>query len=219
MKIILKEPRLAFAQIWEPKAFQAGQTEKFNANFLFSPTDIFVGKLFNNGKNKEGKDNLPTIIKGTAKTIEAAIKLVADDKWKDKASVVLASIKGNPNKFCFRNGDTKSEYDGYAGNLFLGASSKQRPKIIDRDGKTPLTQADGRPYSGCYVSPILDIWAYDNQFGKGISCTLLGMQFVRDGDAFSGGSAASDDDFEDLSGGADAPAIGDTAGEAVGGLV
>ena len=32
-----------------------------------------------------------------------------------------------------------------------------------------------------------------------MNATLLGVQFVRDGAAFAGGTTASDDDFEDLS--------------------
>lgn len=194
-KIVLKDVRIAFAQIWEAKAFQTGATLKYNANFLFPP----------------GSAN--------AKLIEGTIKQVATEKWADKGEAVLASIKGNPNKYCYRDGATKPEYDGYAGNMFVGASSKVRPKIMDRDGKTPLVQADGRPYSGSYVNAILEVWAQDNQFGKGINCSLLGVQFVRDGDAFSGGGTASEDDFEDLSDGSDAPDVGGDVQAAGGGFV
>ncbi len=194
MKIVLKDTRLAFAQIWEPKAFQPGSKAKFNGNFLFAPTSP------------------------NAKIVENAIKEVATEKWGAKANEVIASLKGNANKFCFRNGNTKPDYEGYPGNLFVGASNVTRPTIMDRDGKTPLVQSDGRPYSGCFVNAVLDIWAQDNQYGKGIQCSLLGVQFVRDGDAFSGGGVAKEDDFEDLSDGADAPDVGN-ADTGAGGFV
>lgn len=61
-----------------------------------------------------------------------------------------------------------------------------------------LTVTAGRPYSGCYVNATITIFAYDNQ-GKGISASLGGVQFFRDGDAFAGGGVASEDDFDDLS--------------------
>jgi len=65
--------------------------------------------------------------------------------------------------------------------------------------KSPVVEADGVIYSGCYVNAIIDLWAQDNQFGKRINATLLGVQFAYDGDAFaSGGSGVSVDDFDDL---------------------
>jgi hypothetical protein len=70
--------------------------------------------------------------------------------------------------------------------------------------KNPLVAADGKPYAGCYVNTTVEFWAQDNSYGKGIRCTLLGVQFLRDGDAFSAGSVATPDDFEALAEGAGA---------------
>jgi hypothetical protein len=75
--------------------------------------------------------------------------------------------------------------------------SKGRPLVIDRN-RDPLTAADGKPYSGCYVNVSIDVWAQDNKYGKRINAQLKGIQFVRDGDAFGGGAPASPDEFEDL---------------------
>lgn len=108
-------------------------------------------------------------------------------------------------RFNFRDGDEKSDYDGYEGSMYISANNKARPLVIDRD-RTPLTAQDGRPYSGCYVDASIEIFAYDNQ-GKGISASLCGIQFRKDGDAFAGGGVASVDDFDDISAGADAEAL------------
>ncbi len=54
--------------------------------------------------------------------------------------------------------------------------------------KTALTEADGRIYAGCYVNFNVDIWAQDGQY-TGIRCSLNGVQFVKDGDAFGGAAA------------------------------
>ena len=83
----------------------------------------------------------------------------------------------------------------------VSAKSKTRPLVIDTD-KTPLAEEDGKPYVGCYVNAIIEFFGYDNS-GKGVSATLKGVQFVRDGDAFSAVAPASEDDFDDLSDGAD----------------
>lgn len=178
MIINLKNVRLAFFDGFKPVAFEDGEGEKKYASTFLIP------------KNS-----------AQAKEVKAAITEVAKAAWKDKAPAVLKQLEGNPNKYCFQDGDGKS-YDGYAGNFALAAKNKKRPSIVDRD-KTPLTEEDGKPYSGCYVNASVEIWAQDNKWGKGIRASLRGIQFVRDGDAFSAGSVASADEFDDLGEGAD----------------
>jgi len=173
MQIKLTNVRLSFADIFEPRAFKPGDPPKYKGTFLVPKDD-----------------------KKQLKVIEDAILAVAKEKWPKNAEKVLASIRGNANKFCFQDGDTKS-YAGYEGMMAFSASSKTRPLVLDRD-KSPLTKDDGRPYSGCYVNCSVDIFAYDNS-GNGISATLRGVQFYRDGEAFGGGAPASADEFEDLS--------------------
>lgn len=178
MIIKLKNVRLAFFDGFTPVAFEEGQDKKYASTFLLDK------------KNPQ------------VKVIEAAIKEVAQAAWKDKGDATLKAIRTNPNKYCFQDGDTKS-YDGYAGCMSLAARNKKRPTIIDVD-KTPLTEQDGKPYSGCYVNASVEIWAQDNQYGKAIRASLRGIQFLRDGDAFSAGGVANEDEFEDLGSGADA---------------
>lgn len=178
--IFLNSVRNSFPALWTPEAYEEGQEKKYKLTALVP----------------KGSPN--------AKAIDKAILEVATEAWKAKAKSTLESIKGNPNKYCFQDGDGK-DYDGYEGMMALSASNKQRPTIWDRDGKTPLTEADGRPYAGCYVNVKVEIWAQDNKYGKGIRAKLLGVQFVKDGDSFSAGAApAGEGDFGDLGDGADA---------------
>ncbi|WGM02416.1 DUF2815 family protein [Arsenophonus nasoniae] len=174
MKIKLNNVRLAFPDLFEPSQF-SGQSEfKYRATFLIakSRTDLI-------------------------EEIKTGIKAVIKEKWGAKeVEKIYNNICNNPNRFCFQDGDNK-EYDGYAGNMYLSASNKSRPSVFDRN-TSPLTAQDGRPYSGCYVNAIIEFYAYDFN-GKGVSASLRGVQFFRDGDAFSGGSVASVDEFEDLS--------------------
>lgn len=172
MILTLKNVRLAFPDLFVPTAFEDGQEKKYGATFL--------------------------IPKGSAQEQEVrdAIEQIAADQWKAKAKTVLASIENNPNKFCFRDGDIQ-DYDGYAGHMSLTARNKKRPTVKDRDTST-LTADDERPYAGCYVNASVEIWAQDNQYGKGMRASLRGVQFVRDGDAFTAGTVARDDEFEDL---------------------
>lgn len=136
------------------------------------------------------------------KLLDAAIAEVAKEKWKDKADGVLKKIIAD-GKSCFVKAEYENNsgevYDGFEGSFSLGARSAQRPLVIDRD-KSPLVPSDGRPYPGCYVNAQVDIWAQDNSFGRRINAQLSGVQFLRDGDAFSGGAPAKPSDFDEVEG-------------------
>lgn len=180
MKVKLQNVRLSFPDLFEAKQFEGTGPFNYRASFLFAP-------------DSQAKRDL-----------DAAIRAVAAEKWGKKAEALLEGILPNSQKCCLVNGNTK-DYDGYEGMFALSANRPQdkgRPLIIDRD-KTPLSQADGKPYAGCYVNATVELWAQDNAFGKAVRATLLAVQFARDGDAFAGGSVGSEEDFDDLSADAD----------------
>ncbi len=166
--MLIKNVRISFADLFTARSFE-DQEPKFSCTFLIP----------------EGSE--------LDKQIRAEIKRVAVAKWGAKAESILKSIQGNNMKFCYRPAGEK-DYNGYDGMCFFKASNTSRPTVIDRD-KTPLTQADGKPYSGCYVNASVDFYAHNK---GGIACSLKGVQFFRDGDAFTGGGVASPDDFDDL---------------------
>lgn len=183
MIITLKNVRLAFPDLWVPTAFEEGQEKKYGATFLIPKND-------------------PQL-----KMLKQAILNVATEQWKTKAQEVLKAITDNPQKYCLQDGDTGSRtgYDGYAGHMALSAKNKKRPTVKDRD-TSQLSESDGRPYAGCYVNASIEIWAQENKYGKAMRASLRGIQFVRDGDQFTAGTVAGDDEFEDLGSGADADA-------------
>lgn len=153
------------------------------------------------------------------KRINAAIVEVAKEKYGEK---MVADGKGGqvPNwknvlqsldedRRGLRDGNLKRTqggdiYDGFEGNKYIAGRNTKRPTVVDRD-RTPLTDEDGRPYAGCYGNVHLDLWALKKQGVKPcIVADVTGVQFTRDGDAFSAGSApASADEFDDLSAGDD----------------
>lgn len=178
----LTNARLAFPQIFEPKAFQGEGAEVYSASLLIDP------------KTPEGKKQVALI--------DSILLTVAKDKWGAKAEAVLKSLKAADKTF-LHDGDLKSDYDGFPGNLFVSCRSKTRPLVLDRD-KAPLTQKDGRPYGGCYVNASIEVWPQDGVYGRRINASLRGIQFVKDGDAFSGGAPASDDEFDSVDDGEEA---------------
>ena len=179
--------RLAFPNLFTPQRAQNGQGDPaFSASFLMPPDHPDIAK------------------------VKAAISKVARAKWGEQADDILKGLVAG-DKVCLHNGDTKAQYDGYKGNMFVAARGKVRPLVLDAD-KSPLTEADGKPYSGCYVNAIVGIWAQQNTHGKRVNAQLQGVQFLADGEAFGGGRVASADEFEAVDNSADGAAPGDEFG-------
>lgn len=174
MKIKLENVRLAFPQLFEAKTVNGEGEPAFSATFLFSPKHPAVAEL------------------------EAAFEQLGKEKWCAKWPTIKKEIT-TKDRFAMHDGDTKADYSGFEGNMFVSARNKTRPLVIDRD-KSPLTAQDGRPYAGCYVNASIELWCQDNNYGKRINASLRGVQFLKDGDAFAGGGAASDDEFDEVEG-------------------
>lgn len=147
------------------------------------------------------------------KAIERAIDQVLAIKYPDpKKRAPAESEMRKKDRIALRDGDDKAEkYDGFGGCMALSANGKAGdtaeeagPVILLDQLKQPLTPGSGKPYAGCYVNASVELWVQDNQWGKRVNCTLRGVQFLRDGDAFGGGAPASADEFDTVTEGADA---------------
>lgn len=191
MKLSVQNARLAFPNIFKPATVNGEGEPAYSAALLL--TNGAKISRFDEAKKKY----VPV-------TIEDACDLVGQEKWGVKWPTVKKEIAAK-DRFAYHDGDTKSQYDGFAGLIFITTRSQAsvRPTVIDRD-KTPLTAEDGRPYAGCYVNANIDLWPQDNSYGKRINAQLRGVQFSHDGDSFGGGTAASADEFEDVTDGAGA---------------
>jgi hypothetical protein len=49
-------------------------------------------------------------------------------------------------------------------------------------------------YAGCYVNAVVSLY-YQQKWGR-LCCSVSGVQFAGDGDAFSGSAPAASDEFE-----------------------
>lgn len=186
MEVKLKEVRIAFPKLFEAKAVGDGNSKYYSAAFPIDPTSENHTKL------------------------EEAIAVAAKGEWGEKWKTVLETIRekgdiGYKHK-PLKNGEG-DVYDGFQGMNSLNASRREdkgRVKVYDRNPRNPdgsenlLTATSGRPYAGCYVNVLVEVWAQNNKNGKRINAELKAVQFVRDGDAFGSGAPASADDFDDL---------------------
>lgn len=185
-RIMLKNVRLSFADgVFEAKTIpgQEGSKPKFNCGVILPPDHPQLDD------------------------IRAKMQAVARAKWGDKWEGVYKAAE-KQDKLALHDGDLKPNYDGYPGNFFLSPNSDESapPTVIDRD-RTPLTKRSGRIYSGCYANVSIELWAQDNQYGKRINAQLRGVQFFKDGDAFSAARPADTNEFDDVSDGSDADDI------------
>lgn len=189
--LMLKDVRLSFPKLGEPEFFQGVKSRpdekpRWSAAFHVDAKDPQKAQ------------------------VDAALKEVAKEQWAAKADTYLANILGDPKASCWIDGARKEQ----AGVWIISShrpSDKGRPLVFDTD-KSPIYQPNndlypgkaGRIYSGMYVNAQIEIWAQDNKSGKGLRCTLLGIQRVRDGQAFGGGAAPSADAFAEIADGSDA---------------
>lgn len=183
-RVMLKNVRLAFPNLFEAQTVNGEGEPRFGASLLL-PADH------------------PQLAE-----IKKAMQAAAKEKWKDKAQAVYAELD-KKDKLALHDGDGKASYDGFEGNLYIAAASQQsnRPTVLNAD-RSPITEKDGVVYAGCYVNASIEFWAQDNKFGKRVNAQLRGVQFLRDGDAFSAGRPAGADEFDDVNEGSDAGDFG-----------
>lgn len=187
MQVRLNNVRLAFPVLFEPKPFagEPNSEPSYSASLLLDPA-----------KNADA-----------VAAVRAAMTQVAKEKWTDPAmlSSRIANIKAK-DRMCLHDGNLKAQYAGFPNMLYVSARNAQSVLVVDRD-KKPLTARSGRPYAGCFVNALVDVYAQDNSFGFGINASLMGIQFVADGEAFGAGAPLDPDAFDDISdtgaGGAD----------------
>jgi hypothetical protein len=174
----LKDVRISFIEgLWTPKAFKGQGDPRYGARLMVpkgSPADIAV---------------------------RAAIEEAATQEWpkeKERAQQ-LKSFVGNSNKYCYIDGEN-SKYEDDADYMLLSAVRKQKdgaPRVVDRQNNT-VTEASGVIYAGCYGNAWVEIWAQNGPNYFGMRCTLVGLQYFRKGDAFSGGLSPNAAQFDNL---------------------
>ncbi len=200
--IYLQNVRLSFPHLTEPHASAQGAQPKYSADFIM-PADHPGYQQF-----------------------MARYGELAAAEWKEHAQQVMGMIQQDRKLRNYGVGEEKvnkqtfQPYDGYAGQVWIMANNKNMPQMIKSDGvpvdatNTMEAQAVARNlYGGCYVNAAVKPWIQDNQFGKGVRCDLVAVQFQADGEAFGEGAPDASAMFGAV-GAAPAAAPADPASEA-----
>lgn len=160
--------RISFANIWEPKAINDGE-EKYSVSCIIPKSDT------------------KTIAK-IQQAIEAAKEDGKTRRWGGKIPPNL--------KLPLRDGDIdRPDDDSYVDAMFINATSKDAPQIVDRKKQTITDPM--MVYSGCYCNVSVNFYAFNANGNRGVAAGLGNVQFVKDGDRLSG-KASADADFDEL---------------------
>jgi len=162
--------RISFANIWEPKAINGGE-EKYSVSLLIP---------------KEDKVTLAKI----HKAVEAAKEDAKGKKWGGKIPPNL--------KLPLRDGDIdRPDDENYAGHMFLNATSKDAPQIVDRKVQPILDPMECG--SGDYCNVSVNFYGFAASGNKGVAAGLGNIQKVKDGERLSG-KANAGADFDEIEG-------------------
>ena len=129
-----------------------------------------------------------------AAKVKATIEDLAKRRWPNVADQKKA-LTAKP---LFKSGEDGDE------NFPANVRYFQACNYPDKDHAVVMVDSSLRPcsagvfYSGCYVDAMVQLYTWDNKFGKGIGARLTHIKFKRDGEPLGGGSApaAAEDVFD-----------------------
>lgn len=197
VKVNLKNVRVAWLKVFEkdqpkdPKIKPA-----YRMDVILDKDDTQLQKL---------DDAALEVMTETLKSEKAA------EKWMDKNYG-----EGNIDNNCaVKDGDERDNVDeNYEGKIYVSAKSFKQPRILSSEGeecREPEETIEGDPvegklpYGGCYCNVSIELWGQNNDKGKGLRANILGLKFVKDGEAFGGGGSSERATDDDLDGDDDEP--------------
>ena len=162
--------RISFANIWEPKSIN-GSDEKYSVSCLIPKSD-----------------------KATLAKIQKAVDVAKEDakgmKWNGKIPPNL--------KLPLRDGDIdRPDDENYAGHMFLNATSKEAPQIVDRKIQPILDPMECG--SGDYCNVSVNFYGFNANGNRGVAAGLGNIQKVKDGERLAGKATAASD-FDEIEG-------------------
>ena len=191
--IFLSNVRLSFPHIAEPQRTISELTGKerisYNCEFIMAPDHPGF------------------------KQFMAQVGEISAIKWAENAPVVLGMIQNERKSRCYGRGEEKlnkktlQPYDGYAGNIYIGAGRDSQPQIIQANGLAidpnntmVYQQMTRKMYGGCRVNAAIKPWLQDNKYGRGVRCDLIALQFAGDDQPFGEGAVDASNLFGAVAG-------------------
>lgn len=192
-RFMLRNVRIVFPNLFKGEAKQQKKPDgtltdpAYGASFLIAPNDPQIEQI-----------------------IKPAILKAAQKKFGPEWEAILRAAQAK-DKLPIHDGNLKAHLPygaPYKGMMFINARNQEKAypggvPVYDNVQDSNTGQArvitsrndPHAPYSGCYVNVSLSFWGY-TQGDKGISASIAGVQFFKDGERLSGGVVAQATDFE-----------------------
>lgn len=131
-----------------------------------------------------------------AQLLEQTIQDVAEAEWPGKGKKKVEEFRNSKQQFCVQDGDD-SDFEPAHGTWRLTAHRNEKHGRPEARTRKNTPAKPGEIYDGCYVNASVDIWAQSGE-NPGLRCGLVGVQFVKDGDAFGGARRGDENLFAPL---------------------
>lgn len=175
IRIMLKNVRLSYEHVWEPQSVN-GSEPKYSASLIIPKSDA-------------------ELIKQVEEATERVVQEDGPKKFGNK--VPRLSMLKTP----LRDGDTDRDDPGYADSMFINASSRTRPGIVDQNVQPILDREE--VYSGCIVNASVELYVFNVNGNRGVAAGLGNIQKVADGERLGGGGIKAESEFSAIEGGLD----------------
>ena len=194
MKVIIKNARLSFHDLFQARGFQGGDP-KFSATLICG--DDTKVKFARHGEQViEGHDVLTELTANVLSDKFGKGKHKADNWFYNKADGSTTRAKFTDKEDEYRNGVDEDTF--YVTAAKREDKARNGKMVVLDQRREPIDANSGLIYSGCYVNVILDVFAYEGGSGKGVTASLEAVQLLRDGESLSGAKAADPiSDFDD----------------------
>ena len=169
--------RISFANIWEARSIN-GSEEKYSVSCI--------------------------IPKGDKKTLAKINKAIEAAKEAGKSKKLGGKIPPNL-KLPLRDGDIdRPDDEAYANAMFINATSKDAPQIVDRKVDPILDPMECG--SGDYCNVSVNFYGFNANGNRGVAAGLGNIQLIKHGERLAGRASASSD-FTEVEGDEDIEGI------------
>lgn len=168
-KVVTGKVRFSYAHVFKATSIDENSDPKYSVSLLIPKKD-----------------------KATLGKIEKAIKAALVEGKSSKFGGKLPTNYKNP----LRDGDDeRPDSEEYEGMMFINASSKRRPGVVDENRDEILDEEGFK--SGDFGRASVNFYPFSVSGNKGIACGLNHVQKLEDGDALGGSISSAQDDFAD----------------------
>lgn len=205
MKVLVRNARLSFNDIFEPKSFE-GSEPSFGVTLICSDeTELLIDSdVIDEKTGKPKKKRLPH------SKMEDIVKKVVAEKNGGKAPAKFKDWVYNKAD----GSTTRDEYvDSKTGDYWAGfdedtwyVSAKKRAdkvpggklKVLDQDAKTIIEPNSGKIFSGCYVNIIIQVYAMkQDKAGFTVQASLEAVQLLKKGEPLGFKPIDAENEFEE----------------------